>query len=152
MPEPYAHGITKNPFNGKTYDAAHWNPSWAFAAGQLVSTLQDLRVWAKACATGAQISPGLQKQRLTWVKFPPLTPNRTYGLGIVYNDGWLGHEGSIPGYNTMSYYLPRDDATMIMLVNSDIGVKDTSPASALFRALSTIVTPTNALTIEAPSD
>jgi D-alanyl-D-alanine carboxypeptidase len=143
LPEPYAHGITESPLDDKIHDATHWNPSWAFTAGQLVSTLQDLRIWAKACATGAQISPALQRQRLTWVTFPPLTPNNTYGLGIVYKDGWLGHEGSIPGYNTMSYYLPGPDATMIVLVNSDIPTKKTSPASALFRALAAIVTPNN---------
>jgi D-alanyl-D-alanine carboxypeptidase len=152
LPEPYAHGITENPNNGKTEDATHWNPSWAFTAGQLISTLQDLRVWAKACATGAQISPALQKQRLTWVKFPPLTPNNTYGLGIGYKDGWLGHEGSIPGYNTMSYYLPKQDATMIVLVNSDIAVEKRTPASALFRALAEIVTPGNVPAAETSSD
>lgn len=152
LPGPYAHGITENPFDEKTQDATHWNPSWAFTAGQLISTIQDLGTWAKACATGAQISPALQKQRLTWVKFPPLNPNNTYGLGIVYKDGWLGHQGSIPGYNTMSYYLPKQDATMIVLVNSDIPTKNASPASALFRALAEIVTPGNVPAAETSSD
>jgi D-alanyl-D-alanine carboxypeptidase len=151
LPEPYAHGITENPLTNKTQDATHWNPSWAFTAGRLVSTVQDLAVWAKACATGAQISPALQKQRLKWVKFPPLTPTNTYGLGIVYKNGWLGHEGSIPGYNTMSYYLPKEDATMIVLVNSDIPTENSSPASALFRALAEIIAPNNVPGVEKSS-
>lgn len=149
LPKPYAHGITLNPFDDKVVDATHWNPSWAFTAGQLVSTLADLRVWIKACATGAQISPALQKQRLTWVRYPPLTPEKSYGLGIVYNHGWLGHEGSIPGYNSDAYYLPADNATMVLLVNSDIAAKSGSPVSALFHALAAIVTPGNVPDVEA---
>ncbi|HEY3674715.1 MAG TPA: serine hydrolase domain-containing protein, partial [Candidatus Tumulicola sp.] len=70
LPPPYAHGITEDPFDGKMADATNWNPSWAFTAGQMISTLADLKIWAKACATGAQISPELQRQRLTWVTFP----------------------------------------------------------------------------------
>jgi D-alanyl-D-alanine carboxypeptidase len=143
LPLPYAHGITDQTLNGKEADGTHWNPSWAFTAGKIISNLQDLKTWAKAVATGAQISPALQKQRLTWVKFPPLTPEKTYGLGIVYNHGWLGHEGSLPGYNSDAYYLPSQDATMILLVNSDIGTNNRSPVSALFHALTEIVTPSN---------
>lgn len=143
LPVPYAHGITDQTLNGKTADATHWNPSWAFTAGKIISNLQDLETWAKALATGAQISPALQKQRLTWVKFPPLTPEKKYGLGIVYNHGWLGHEGSLPGYNSDAYYLPSQDATMVLLVNSDIATNNKSPVSALFHVLTEIVTPGN---------
>lgn len=143
LPEPYARGTTVNPFTEKKSDATNWNPSWAFTAGEMISTLQDLKIWAKACATGAQLSPALQRQRLTWVTFPPLKPGNTYGLGIIDKTGWIGHEGSIPGYTTMSYYLPGEDATMIVLVNTDIKTDGKSPAFALFRALAEIVTPHN---------
>jgi D-alanyl-D-alanine carboxypeptidase len=143
LPQPYAHGTTVNPFDEKKADATNWNPSWAFTAGAIVSTLQDLKIWAKACATGAQLAPALQKQRLTWVTFPPLKPGNTYGLGIIDKTGWVGHEGSIPGYTTMSYYLPSEDATMIVLVNTDVKTDGKSPALALFRDLAAIVTPGN---------
>jgi D-alanyl-D-alanine carboxypeptidase len=143
LPEPYAHGATVNPFDEKKADATNWNPSWAFTAGAIVSTLQDLKIWAKACATGAQLSPALQKQRLAWVTFRPLKPGNTYGLGIIDKSGWIGHEGSIPGYTTMSYYLPSEDATMIVLVNTDVKTDGKSPALALFRDLAAIVTPSN---------
>lgn len=141
LPSPYAHGITS--VDGKVIDATHWSPTISFTAGQLVSTLADMKTWAKACATGAQISAELQKQRLDWVKLPPLTPEHTYGLGITYNHGWLGHNGSIYGYNSEVDYLPSQDATIVLLVNSDIPADRIAPVAALFHALTQIVTPDN---------
>lgn len=141
LPAPYARGITE--VHGKIVDATHWSPSQAFTAGELVSSLRDLKVWVKASATGAQISPGLQKQRLKWVTLSPVTPDHTYGLGIAYNHGWLGHNGSIPGYTSEVDYLPSQDATLVLLVNSDIPVGTASPIAALFHALTQIVTPAN---------
>jgi D-alanyl-D-alanine carboxypeptidase len=65
-------------------------------------------------------------------------------LGIGFDHGWLGHTGELPGYNTAAFYLPAQDATMVIEVNSDIpGPNDKDPAPALFRALTTIVTPNN---------
>jgi D-alanyl-D-alanine carboxypeptidase len=143
LPAPYARGITDQTANGKVADATQWNPSWAFTAGQLISDLQDLKVWVDSYTTGAQISANLQKQRLTWVKLPPNTPELKYGLGIGYNHGWLGHEGSIPGYNTTAQYLPAQKATIVIEINSDIARDGVSPAAALMRALAEILTPSN---------
>lgn len=143
LPSPYAHGISEQ-LDGKTVDASHWNPSWGFTAGQLVSNLQDLRTWVKAYTTGAQLSAAMQKQRLTWVKLPPNSPQRKYGLGIGFDHGWLGHTGELPGYNTAGFYLPEQDATIVIEVNSDIpGANKKDPAPVLFRSLAEIVTPNN---------
>jgi D-alanyl-D-alanine carboxypeptidase len=141
LPLPYAHGITEQTPTGAVADATNWNPSWAFTAGELISTLQDLKVWVKAYTTGAQISPALQQQRLTWV--PESTSTEGYGLGIGYNNGWLGHEGGLPGYNSEAQYLPTEDATIVVLVNSDITHDGNSPAAALFHDLAQVVTPNN---------
>jgi D-alanyl-D-alanine carboxypeptidase len=144
LPSPYAHGFSTKPNDDKIFDASHWNPSWGFTAGQLVSNMQDLRTWVKAYTTGAQLSPQMQKQRLTWVKLPPNTPQRKYGLGIGFDHGWLGHTGELPGYNTAGFYLPEQDATIIIEVNTDIpGTDHKDPAPELFRDLATILTPNN---------
>ena len=143
LPSPYAHGISILP-NKKIVDATHWNPSWGFTAGQLVSNMQDLRTWVKAYTTGAQLSAAMQKQRLTWVKLPPNTPQRKYGLGIGFDHGWLGHTGELPGYNTVAFYLPSQDATVVIEVTSDVpGADHKDPAPPLFRAIATILTPNN---------
>ncbi len=142
LPSPYAHGVTETS-NDQVVDATGWSPSQSFTAGQLISTLHDMKVWAKACATGAQISPSLQRQRFQWVTLPPLKTDLKYGLGIIYDHGWIGHNGSIPGYTTEVEYLPSQDATIVLLVNSDIMVDKKSPAALLFHALTSIVTPQN---------
>ncbi|MEW1635704.1 serine hydrolase [Streptomyces sp. NPDC093801] len=52
-PAPYAHGYTDQTASGRTEDATGWNPSWAWAAGAMVSDLDDLRSWARTRATGS---------------------------------------------------------------------------------------------------
>jgi D-alanyl-D-alanine carboxypeptidase len=143
MPAPYAHGITEQTLDGKQADATHRNPSWAFTAGQLISTVDDLKVWAKSYTTGTLLSPEMQKQRLTYVTFPPNTDQKKYGLGIGSDRGWLGHTGELPGYNTGAYYLPEKDATFVIMVNSDIATDGVNPVPAFFTALAKVVTPDN---------
>jgi len=145
LPSPYARGYSEGA-DGKAVVVTNWIPSVAFTAGQIVSTVEDLKRWAKACATGAQVTAALQKERLTWVTLPPATREKTYALGIQNLHGWLGHNGSIPGYNSEAYYLPSQDATLVILTNSDITVKDMGAGDALFAALARIVTPGNAPT------
>ena len=143
LPSPYAHGFTTQTLDDKIADATHWNPSWGFTAGQIVSTMRDLRIWVKAYTTGSQLSAAMQRERLTWVSLPPNKPQHKYGLGIGYDHGWLGHTGELPGYNTVAFYLPEQDATVVIEVNSDIGANGQNPAPALFKAITTIITPNN---------
>lgn len=145
IPEPYAHGYSEQTLDGKQADVTFLNPSWAWGVGNLISTLADLKIYAKALATGEKlISQEMQKQRLTWVTLPPNTAIKRYGLGIGDGFGWLGHTGGLPGYNVTMYYLPSKDATMVVMVNSDIAVNNMDPASAVMDALIKIVTPENA--------
>jgi D-alanyl-D-alanine carboxypeptidase len=141
MPFPYAHGVTD--FNGKIVDATKFSPSFSNAAGELVSTLADMRIWAKANATGVLLSPAMQKQHQTWVTISPKVPDYRYGLGLLNNHGWLGHDGSISGYTSYVVYLPSQDATIVVLASSDVSVGKMTPAAALLQALTRILTPDN---------
>ncbi len=141
LPFPHAQGVTE--IDGRIVDATKFSPSISNAAGELISTLADMRIWAKANATGTLLSPAMRKQHLTWVTFPPLTPDHAYGLGILNNHGWLGHNGSIAGYTSEVFYLPSQDATIVILASSDVPVDNTTPADALLRALTRILTPSN---------
>jgi len=143
MPAPFAHGYTMQTLDGKQADATFRNPSWAFTAGQLVSSLADLRKWVESYATGSLLTPELQKERLTWVTFPPNTPQRAYGMGIGIDRGWLGHTGELPGYNTGAYYLPDRKATIVVMVNSDIPVGNVNPATPIMRELIRVIAPQN---------
>lgn len=145
LPEPYAHGVTRQTMDDSLADATHRNPSWAFTAGQLVSNRRDLGIWAKACATGALVSPRLQKERLTWVTLPPNTPARRYGLGIGENHGWLGHTGELPGYNVSAFHLPGRDITLVVLANSDTPKDGSNPTAIVLEAVTRVISPENIL-------
>jgi D-alanyl-D-alanine carboxypeptidase len=143
MPKPYAHGTTVQTLDDKLADATNRNPSWAFTAGELVSTMADLRTWVVSYTTGSLVSPQMQKQRLTWMTMLPMTPERAYGIGIGLDHGWLGHTGELPGYNTSASYLPDKKAVIVVMVNTDIPVGKTNPAPTIMKALAQVVTPGN---------
>jgi D-alanyl-D-alanine carboxypeptidase len=103
----------------------------------MISTLADLHTWAQAVATGRLLSPALQKQRL------PISPPSVafvrqffgvaggYGLAIFKLDGFIGHAGGLPGFNTDAWYLPALRATIVVIVNSDVPVQWQAPADHL---------------------
>jgi len=120
FPEPHAEGYTaQQSDDGSLTTATDWNPSWAWAAGGMISTLDDLKAWAPALATGELLSPELQKERLTVTPEDPAHPDWGYGLGLFNLNGWIGHNGSLPGYKTVSIYLPEKEMTIVAFVNSD---------------------------------
>ena len=141
LPKPYAHGTTLQSFNNKLADATHRDPSWAFTAGELISTMADLHTWVVSYTTGSLVSPEMQKQRLTWVTMPPMTPEHAYGIGIGIDHGWLGHTGELPRYNCSAHYLPDKKAVIVVMVNTNIPVGKNNPAPTIMKALAQVVTP-----------
>ncbi|MER5748393.1 serine hydrolase domain-containing protein [Streptomyces sp. NPDC002088] len=153
FPSPHAQGYTNQTASGKIEDTAHWNPSWAWSAGAMISTLDDLRIWARTVATGTLpdgdplISPVTQKQRLIT---PPTTiPGAGYGLGIFNVQGWIGHNGSLPGYESLTIYLPAAQATLVVLLNTDISFKGSEPSTVLGDAITKIVSPDHVFNLPA---
>ncbi|MFD9124178.1 serine hydrolase domain-containing protein [Kitasatospora sp. NPDC059571] len=141
FPEPHPRGYTNQTLSGQVQDATDWNPSWAWAAGAMISDLHDLRHWAEVVATGALLRPETQRERLTTL--PTGFPGTSYGLGIFETGGWIGHNGSIPGYETVTVYLPSQRATLVIMINTDISVQGQEPSTLLARAITEIATPDN---------
>ncbi|MGI5454215.1 serine hydrolase domain-containing protein [Streptomyces sp. CA-249302] len=141
FPEPHPRGYTNQTLSGEVADSTDWNPSWAWAAGAMISDLHDLRRWAEIVATGKLLSPETQAQRLKTL--PTGFPGTSYGLGIFETGGWIGHNGSIPGYETVTVYLPSQRATLVIMINTDITSQGQEPSSLLARAITRIVTPHN---------
>ncbi|MFG3000491.1 serine hydrolase domain-containing protein [Streptomyces sp. NPDC048340] len=149
FPEPHAHGYTDQSASGRTVDSTDWNPSWAWAAGAVISDLQDLRSWARTLATGTLLTPATQAERLKTT--PTGIPGAGYGLGIFDVQGWIGHNGSLPGYESLTVYLPREKATMVVLLNTDVPHGGQEPSALFGRALTGIVTPDNVYPGHKPS-
>lgn len=135
MPEPFAHGYTKTP-DGEIVDATFWNPSWGNAAGQIVSTYPDMARWAAILGRGEGIAPWTQAQRTT---VEGAVPGVGYGFAMFNAHGWLGHNGSLPGYTTVAVYLPERDATLVVFVNSDVPSEHS--AGQLATAVTELATP-----------
>jgi D-alanyl-D-alanine carboxypeptidase len=151
FPEPHPHGyqygsservFTQPPLTGDEAaksdaaagtpkDVTILNPSEAWTAGAVISTLQDLRIWAKALATGTLLTAQMQQERLSSAVPIDQTGASTYGLGIVNVRGLLGHSGGIQGFTSWVLYQPKRQATVVILTNLSGAPDGSSPADQL---------------------
>jgi len=126
--------------DGKTYiDVTNDNPSLSAGAGAIVSDISDLKRWAQELGKGTLVSSKAQKERLTWVDEPDTTTSK-YGLGIMKIGNFIGHEGSIYGYNSIIAYLPSKDAVFVIEQNTFPG-QAAGIAGNIFAILAKIVLP-----------
>ncbi|MFJ3584713.1 serine hydrolase domain-containing protein [Streptomyces sp. NPDC090127] len=139
FPEPHAHGYTAQTTSGEIEDATDLNPSWGWAAGAVISNLQDLRSWSRTLATGTLLTPETQAERLDTQ--PIGIPNASYGLGIFDVNGWIGHDGSTLGYESLVVYLPEARASLVILLNTDVLTEGKEPSAFLGQAVTRVVTP-----------
>jgi D-alanyl-D-alanine carboxypeptidase len=141
FPEPHAQGYTNWGADGAETTATDWDPSWVWAAGAMISTLEDLHIWSVAVATGKLLTPGMQRQRLETVDELDVPVRIGYGLGISNFAGWIGHNGTLPGYETVAVYLPEHQSTLVILVNTDITYQGNEPSMTLAAAITKIISP-----------
>jgi D-alanyl-D-alanine carboxypeptidase len=141
FPEPHAQGYTDTTADGSQTTATDWDPTWGWSAGAMISTLDDMHVWAPALATGKLLTPEMQTQRLQTVGAPGMPAQDGYGLGIFNLGGWIGHNGSLPGYQTVTVYLPEKQTTLVMFTNTDIEYQGSEPSTTLATAITTVITP-----------
>ncbi|MEU6974038.1 serine hydrolase domain-containing protein [Kitasatospora aureofaciens] len=139
LPDPHAHGYTNQTPDGSVQDATGWNPSWAWTAGAVITTLGDLESWAKTVATGSVISPASQTERMKTL--PTDAPNVSYGFGLFNNNGWIGHNGSMPGYESVAVYMPDAQATLVMLLNTDVLSQGQEPSTLFANEITKIISP-----------
>jgi D-alanyl-D-alanine carboxypeptidase len=139
MPEPFSHGYSDD-VGDSVMDASNWNPSWTNAAGQMISALRDLRVYARALGRGDLVTPQMQAERLRWVELPG-PPDKKYGLAIGKTGGWIFHQGELPGYNSVIAYLPEMDAVIVVLVNTSINPSGPTPVMDALKRISDLLSP-----------
>lgn len=124
-PQPQAAGHTRR--DGGFGPCDPMSMSQAYAAGALVSTVDDLARWEQAIASGKLISAA------NWAK--AFTPYRLAdGSTCTYGHGWeigtlrqrpmLAHGGAINGFTTFALRLPEDQLFVTVLSNADDGIVD----------------------------
>lgn len=124
-PQPRAAGHTRR--DGGFGPCDPMSMSQAYAAGALVSTVDDMARWEHAIASGKLISAA------NWTK--AFTPYRLAdGSACAYGHGWeigtlrqrpmLAHGGAINGFMTFALRLPEDQLFVAVLSNADDGIVD----------------------------
>ncbi|MFI6848662.1 serine hydrolase domain-containing protein [Kitasatospora sp. NPDC050467] len=105
--EPHPKGYDRESAGARLRDVTETDPSWGWAAGQLISTDSDLNRFFGALLGGDLLADAqLAQMRTTVPAESTFGPGARYGLGLVSkplpcDDGvYWGHGGSFPGYET----------------------------------------------------
>ena len=112
------------------------NYDLAYTAGGMVSSLEDLKVWARALATGELLSEKMhQEQMPANLKEAPGSPVKSgYGMGVSQQDVWIGHSGAIAGFMVNMGYYPEKDATIVTFFNKFTAIGDIETNTADIKA------------------
>ncbi len=157
IPAPYAHGylygsssyaLADAPYPAdliaaaragtlKPNDDTRQNPSYASAAGGVISTADDLATWMRALVGGKVLDAAHQRR---WLDSPePEDPSKPlgqkYGYGITQikfgPNSLYFHGGEMPGYNSFMGYDPVNDVTLIVWTNLTISLDGQLPANSI---------------------
>lgn len=143
VPGPHAHGYYTFHDSGQfeVIDATRLNPTWAGAAGELISTTRDLDTFISALLGGKLLPATL----LAEMKAPsPFVP---YGLGLAALDvgpecGGVhyGHDGGIHGYLSFMFSTPdRGERLELSITTGDADLDDPAVAQRVSEALNNLM-------------
>jgi CubicO group peptidase (beta-lactamase class C family) len=157
IPEPYAHGylygsssyaLVDAPYPAdlqvaakagalKPNDVTGQNPSYAFAAGGIISTADDLAIWMRALVGGKLFDADYQRQWLDSLE--PQDPSKPLGQKYGYGISQITfgpssvyfHGGEMPGYNSFMGYDPVNDVTLIIWTSLTISLAGQPTANSI---------------------
>ena len=135
LPTPFAHGYYAGPDSmaATITDVTAINPTVAWTAGAMVSTIGDLQTWGRELLRGALIGRKLQRERLRLGTIPNNGPPVGYGLGILRFGDWLGHDGAIFGFSSETFQDRTTGAQIVVVTN--LSSNSTTPSMAIFGAI-----------------
>ncbi|MFI9384587.1 serine hydrolase domain-containing protein [Kutzneria sp. NPDC052558] len=126
LPSPHAVGYQRFTVDGPVIDATVMNPSWAGAAGAIISDTDDLNTFLRALLSGRLLKPAQLRQMRTTVpahEFDRSWPNARYGLGIIWIPtscgGYWAHGGDIPGFKTRDGISADGRRSVVITINND---------------------------------
>ena len=158
MPAPYSHGYM---YGGTSYaladdeypadlqaaaragtlqpiDYTKQNPSYATAAGGVISTADNLVTWMRALVSGHVFTADYQQQwlRSRQPENPDQPDGQQYGYGISYqrfgpNAAMYYHGGELPGFNSFMGYDPDNDVALVIWTNLTLSLDGKTTANAL---------------------
>jgi D-alanyl-D-alanine carboxypeptidase len=157
LPKPYAHGylygsssyaVADMPYPAdlraeakagtlKPNDDTDQNPSYASAAGGVISTADDLASWIRALIGGKLLNAGNQRRWFESIgpEDPSKPDGQKYGYGIAQisfgPNRLYFHGGEMPGYNSFMGYDPINDVTLIVWANLPLSVDGPLPANTI---------------------
>ncbi|MGH7838570.1 MAG: serine hydrolase domain-containing protein, partial [Candidatus Binataceae bacterium] len=157
IPEPYSHGymygsssyaLVDAPYPNdlqaaakagtlKPNDYTGQNPSYAFAAGNAISTADDLAIWMRALVGGKLFDANYQRQWLDSLE--PQDPSKPLGQKYGYGMSKITfgpnsvyfHGGEMPGYNSFMGYDPVNDVTLIIWTSLTISLDGQRTANTI---------------------
>jgi D-alanyl-D-alanine carboxypeptidase len=112
--------VTDSP--ARLVDVTEMDTSWAWAAGAMVSTTEDLARFYRALLGGQFLPPELLQQMRTTVDAGQVGRGFRYGLGLEVVQGGCGvelwgHGGSIEGYGTTAFSTADAGRQLVMAIN-----------------------------------
>jgi D-alanyl-D-alanine carboxypeptidase len=121
----------------KPGDRTNDNPSWTWAAGGAISTLGDLVTYVEALVKGGLIRDDLQKMRLDSLVStnPSCTDAPSYGLALAKFGTYVGHDGTMPGFQSFMGHDRDTDTTVVVATNLTYSPDGRETANAIARAI-----------------
>jgi D-alanyl-D-alanine carboxypeptidase len=121
----------------KPNDVTNENPSWGWSAGAAISTAGDLATYVHALITGGLLNAEYQKIRMdSLIPADPSNPAAgAYGMALAKLGPFLGHDGSLPGFQSFMGYDPDTKTTMIVLTNLQNAPDGKATANEIARAI-----------------
>lgn len=139
IPGPHAHGYYAYQHEGelRVLDVSKVNPTWAGAAGEIISTTRDLDRFITALLGGKLLPADLLAEMRDAM---PTGEGDLYGLGLhVFDAGpqcggvYEGHTGGVPGY--YSYLFRSTDGSTRLELSVTTGAVDIDDPETLRRLL-----------------
>ncbi|WP_084351906.1 serine hydrolase domain-containing protein [Millisia brevis] len=118
-------------------DVTDMNPSWGWAAGAGISTAQDLARWVEALVGGGLLPDELQRTRIdSVVPIDPDNPDSaSYGLALARFGPMLGHDGSLPGFQSFLGHDLQTGTTLVVLTTLQFAPDGRAPANEVARLI-----------------
>lgn len=117
-----ANGYSENEQTGNYENAAYLSMTQPYAAGSLMSTVEDLFIWTRALHTGKVVKPETFQKAITPYVLPDGT-NTHYGYGLeiksMLGSRSIEHGGGIHGFLSDLMYLPEEEICVAVLTNCD---------------------------------